>query len=96
MTESVRLGEPREIMEKKRNTRPLTSLPAKLTLEACLEIIERVDYEFTAKGIMAGRDKLDVDRIDLVLEYVDLSLDDKIRFKTALAQLGVISAGKRV
>ena len=96
MTDTIRIGEPYEIMAKRSATKPLTALPSRLTLDACLEIIERVDYEFTAQGIMAGRDKVDLERVDMLLEYVDLSLDEKMRFKTALAQHGVISAGRRV
>jgi hypothetical protein len=81
---------------KPRPTRPLTSLPSRLTAEACLEIIARIDPEHTAAGIAASREKVDVDQIDSALEYTELSISDRFRFKQALAQLGIMSAGRRV
>jgi hypothetical protein len=90
MTETIRIGEHRSPP-----TRPLTYLPNKLDAAACLEIIERIDPEMTAAGITASREQIDIDRIDSALEYTELSIADKIRFKYALERNGLLARGKR-
>jgi hypothetical protein len=59
MTDTIKIGEP-----KARPTRPLRTLPAKLDIAACLAIVEHIDPDLTAAGIMASREQLDLSRID--------------------------------
>jgi hypothetical protein len=77
------------------HTRPL-SLPARLDLEACLKVLERIDPEAKTESVAAARASVDVAKIDVALEYHDLSLDDRFRIKAAFREHGIIPRGRPV
>jgi hypothetical protein len=80
----------------KRPTRPLKTLPTRLDLAACLQIIERIDPDQTASGIMAAGKQIDIDRLDNCLEFTDLDLNDRMTLKAALTECGLLPRGQRV
>ena len=92
MTDTIRIGD-KAIQQAQR---PLTSLPPRLTAQACLDILETYDPDLTVAGIAAGRQTVTVEHIDTLFEYQPLSIDDRFRFKSALVRHGILSAGKRV
>jgi hypothetical protein len=75
--------------------RPITFLPSRLDANACLDLIARVDYELTIEGMTASanRQVVTVDRLDDILSYTELSLSDRMRFKTACSDFGIIPRG---
>jgi hypothetical protein len=91
MTDTIRLGG-----EKQFSARPVNHLPAKLDLEACLSVIEHIHPDLTAAGIKAAAKPLEVDVIDDVLEYTDLSVSDRVRFKLACEHHGILARGRRI
>jgi hypothetical protein len=76
-------------------TKPISHLPARLDLAACLRLLEQGDCDLTASGITAGQQFVTLEHVDDVLETSSLGIDDKMRFKHALAAHGIIMAGKR-
>jgi hypothetical protein len=73
----------------------LRNLPAKLDAKACLEILSTLQSEWTVEAITAAGKQLDISDIDAGLEYKDLSLEDRMRFKSALAEFGFIARGRK-
>jgi hypothetical protein len=94
MTESTRIGG-YPLRTKPQQTRPFTHLPVKLDAAACLAILNRLDPDITVDSVAAARKSFDVDRIDLLLEYTDLSVADRIHFKSALSEFGILPRGVR-
>jgi hypothetical protein len=80
-------------LRKPHPTKPLTSLPSRLTLEACLNILETYDPDLTAAGIQAGRQFVVLEHVDDVIENSELSIDDRMRLKAAMVGHGIIMAG---
>jgi hypothetical protein len=76
--------------------KPLTYLPARLDRETCVKLLAQADCFLTEDGIRAGKQLVTLDSVDDVLELSSLGIDDKIRFKQALAAHGIIASGKRV
>ena len=70
-------------------------LPAKLTAEACVDILVKYDPDFTAESIAASKGGLDLGRIDSLLEVTELSTSDRIRYKRALESHGLLARGPR-
>jgi hypothetical protein len=93
--DTIRIGDP-IIVAKTPPTSPLRNLPNRLDAQACLALLERIHYEWTAASIAAAGKQLDVGEIDSCLEHTALSLEDKIVFKAALAEHGIIARGKRI
>ncbi len=77
-------------------TKPITHLPPRLDLKACLQLLEQADCDLTVTGIAAGRQAVTLEKVNDVLENSSLGLDDRMRFKHALASHGIIVAGKRM
>jgi hypothetical protein len=77
---------------------PLRHLPQRLDAAACLEVLARIDQDPLTKtdSVLAARKSLTVELIDDALEYTELSTSDRIRFKYALTQVGILSVGKKV
>jgi hypothetical protein len=92
MTEVIRIGA--SLHGKPHPTRRLV-LPAKLTAEACVDILVKYDPDFTAESIAASKGGLDLGRIDSMLEVTELSTSDRIRFKRALEAHGLLARGPR-
>jgi hypothetical protein len=92
MTDHIRIGGP----AKEQPTSPLRNLPNRFDAQACLALLERIHPEWTSASIQAAGKHLDVAEIDSCLEYTALSLDDRISFKSALAEHGLIARGKRI
>ena len=93
--ETIRIGDP-IIVAKTPPTSPLRNLPNRLDAAACLALLDRIHPDWTAANITAAGKHLDVGEIDHALEYTALSLEDKIAFKAALAEHGIIARGKRL
>jgi hypothetical protein len=94
MTEVVRIGASLH-SGKPRPTRRLV-LPAKLTLEACVDVLVKYDPDFTVENIAASKGGLDLWRIDSLLEVTEQSTSDCIRFKRALEAHGLLARGKKL
>jgi hypothetical protein len=94
MTESTRLGG-HPLRTKPPQTRPFKNLPVKLNAEACIAILNRLDPEITVTDVAAARQSFDLDRVDMMLEYTELSLSDKMIFKSALSEFGILPRGRR-
>jgi hypothetical protein len=92
MTNHIHIGG----LTKEPPTSPLKHLPNRLDAQACLALLERISHEWTAAGITAAGKQLDVAEADSCLEYTALSLEDKIVFKAALSEHGLITRGKRL
>jgi hypothetical protein len=88
--EPIRIGGD---LQKPHPTKPLTSLPARLTLEACLGILETYDPDLTATGIQAGRQFVVLEHVEDVIERSELSIEDRMRLKAAMVGHGIIMAG---
>jgi hypothetical protein len=71
-------------------------LPNRLDAQACLEILAKVHPDWTVESIKAAGKQLDVSEVDDCLDYTDLSLLDRITFKSALSQFGIVARGKKV
>jgi hypothetical protein len=95
MTEVIRIGAEAE-PAKKPPTTPLRYLPNRMDAQACLILIERIHPTLTAASIRAAGKMLDLGEIDVCLEHTELSTTDKISFKSALAEFGLIPRGKRM
>jgi hypothetical protein len=74
----------------------LKNLPARLDAKACLEILSSLHSEWTVQALTASGKQLDIHDIDAGLEYKDLSLEDRMRFKSALSEFGFIARGRKV
>jgi hypothetical protein len=70
-------------------------LPAKLDAAACLAILQRIDPEVKVDSIAAARDTLTVERLDRALEYIELSVEDRFRLKSSVAEFGILARGVR-
>jgi len=92
MTTTIKIGADQDTFH---TAKPLNHLPAKLDLDTCIGLLARADCFLTEDGIKAGKQLVTLDSVDDVLELSSLSIDDKIRFKHALAAHGIIMAGKR-
>jgi hypothetical protein len=90
--EPIRIGDP-IIVAKELPTRPLTYLPHRLDSAACLAILEKYSPDWTAASLSAAGNKLDVSEVDNFLEYTALSVEDRMVFKAALAEHGIIARG---
>ena len=95
MTETIRIGEPK-LEAKKGLTKPLMHLPNRLDADACLTILASYHPDWTVESLKAAGKMIDVDEVDSILEYTGLSLGDKMVFKSALSQFGIIARGKRI
>lgn len=76
------------------NTRPLRALPARLDEQACLRVLAQITNAKT-DSIAAAAESVTIEIIDAGLATTELSIDDRLRFKFALGQLGVVSRGRR-
>jgi len=95
MTTVIRIGD--DLITTKDTPRsPLTYLPNRLDAQACLALLERMHPDWTAASITAAGKHLDVWEIDSCLEYTSLSIEDKMVFKAALSENGIIARGKRI
>jgi hypothetical protein len=70
-------------------------LPAKLDVAACMAILKRIDPEVNVDSIAAARDTLTVERLDQALAYTDLSISDRMHYKAALVEHGILARGVR-
>ncbi len=95
MTATTHIGDP-FITTKKPPRSPLTHLPNRLDAAACLALLDRMHPDWTAASITAAGKHLDVDEIDDCLEYTALSIENKMVFKAALSENGIIARGKRI
>jgi hypothetical protein len=95
MTDTIQIGE-RLDSGKTPPTRPLTHLPQRLDAAACLKIIEMFHPTLTVESITASKEPIDIVEIDSILERSSLSLPDKMTFKSALAEHGIISRGRKL
>jgi hypothetical protein len=77
-------------------TKALTYLPTKLDASACLAVLAQIDPEVKTESISAARGTLSVERVDSALEYTSLGISDRMRFKAALSDHGIISSGRKV
>jgi hypothetical protein len=93
MADTIIIG---DVTHDNRPTRPLTSLPARLDLAACLQTLNRLDPEFKTTDIAAARSSVDVAGLDVALEYTELSIDDRMRLKYALVQHGILARGRKL
>jgi hypothetical protein len=76
------------------NTAPLRHIPARLDAAACLQILARITDAKTG-SIAAAAESVTLADVDAGLATTALSVDDRMRFKHALGQHGIISAGRR-
>jgi hypothetical protein len=95
MTETIRIGDP-IVTSKEPPRSPLRHLPNRLDAQACLTILERLHPDWTAASITAAGKHLDMYEINICLEHTSLSLEDKMIFKAALSEHGIIARGKRI
>jgi hypothetical protein len=95
VAEPIRIGAAL-ITAKTPPTSPLRNLPHRLDASACLAILEKYHPDWTAAGLTAAGKQLDVSEIDNFLEFTALNLEDKMIFKSALSEHGIISRGKRI
>ena len=70
-------------------------LPAKLDAAACLALLQRIDPEVNVESIAAARGTLTVERLDQALSYADLSISDRMLYKSALVEHGILARGVR-
>lgn len=76
------------------NTRQLRALPARLDAAACLSVLAQITDAKT-ESIAAAAESVTLATVDAGLATTALSVDDRMRFKHALSQHGIISAGRR-
>jgi hypothetical protein len=74
----------------------LKNLPARLDAKACLEILSTLHSEWTIEALSASGKQLDVADVDAGLEYKNLSLEDRMILKAALAEFGFIARGRKI
>jgi hypothetical protein len=91
MTDSIHIG---DAGYKPRPTRPLTSLPNRLDANGITQVLERLDPELAK--LAASNQKIDVADLDAALQYVELSVADRLRLKDALFCHRLMSPGKKV
>jgi hypothetical protein len=92
---TIRIGDPL-IVAKTPPTSPLRYLPNRLDAQACLAILEKYHPDWTAASLSAAGNKLEVSEVDNFLEYTALSIEDRMIFKAALAENGIIARGKPI
>jgi hypothetical protein len=74
--------------------RPVTSLPNRLTITACLDVLDRVNVPVEISA--STGEHLDIREVDKALASTSLSIGDRIRFKEALTSYGLLSRGKPI
>jgi hypothetical protein len=77
------------------HTRPL-SIPPRLDLEATLKVLARIDPEAKVESVAAAAASVDVAKIDVALQFHDLSMDDRFRIKAAFREFGIIPRGRPI
>jgi hypothetical protein len=70
-------------------------LPAKLDVAACLALLQRIDPEVKVDSIAAARATVTVESLDQALAYTDLSISDRMHYKAALVEHGILARGAR-
>jgi hypothetical protein len=93
VADPIRIGDPL-ITAKTPPTSPLRNLPHRLDASACLAILEKYHPDWTAASLTAAGKQLDVSEIDNFLEFTALNLEDKMVFKAALSEHGIIARGR--
>jgi hypothetical protein len=76
-------------------TRPLTSLPGRLDLQACLRVLEQIVPDFKTESFEAARSSVDIPILDCALGYTELSTSDKMNLKAACVRHGILARGPR-
>jgi hypothetical protein len=76
------------------NTRPLRSLPSRLDAAACLQVLAQIT-DATTTDLAAAAETVTIEKVDAGLATTSLSIDDRMKFKHALSQHGIISRGRR-
>jgi|SRR5450631_1802761 hypothetical protein len=88
---SGRNGPPRQLAA-------LTHLPNKMDAAACIKILDTLQEDWTPENvtsIRASGKQLDVADVDAGLERKNLSLEDRMILKAALAEYGFIARGTK-
>ena len=75
-------------------SRQLRALPARLDAAACLSVLAQITDAKT-ESVAAAAETVTVATVDAGLATTDLSVDDRMRFKHALGQHGIISRGRK-
>jgi hypothetical protein len=76
----------------------LTHLPNRMDAAACLKILDTLHEDWTpdnVTSIRASGKQLSIDDVDAGLEYKNLSLEDRMILKAALAEHGFIERGTK-
>ena len=69
-------------------------LPSRLDSASCMGVLEKIGAPYQVAA--STGQYMDIKDVDAALAQTGLSLDDKMRFKTALVHHGYISAGRRM
>jgi hypothetical protein len=76
------------------NTRPLRSLPSRLDAAACLAVLAQIT-DATTTDLAAAAETVTIEKVDAGLATTSLSIEDRMKFKHALSQHGIISRGRK-
>jgi hypothetical protein len=76
------------------NTRPLRSLPSRLDAAACLQVLARIT-DATTTDLAAAAETVTIEKVDAGLATTSWSIEDRMKFKHALSQHGIISRGRK-
>jgi hypothetical protein len=75
-------------------TRPLRSLPSRLDAAACLQVLARIT-DATTTDLAAAAETVTIEKVDAGLATTSWSIEDRMKFKHALSQHGIISRGRK-
>ena len=81
-----------------KNLAALNHLPNRMDAAACLKILETLSEDWTQEAVTSLRasgKQLSVDDVDTFLEYKNLSTEDRMILKSALAEHGFIARGRK-